>query len=92
MNEFFFFALLANAVCSGYDRGERCLSAICFVMFTCWNVQFSKIFAFLVSQRINFYFKAKLVLRENSEFIVRDSELIRLLESPRSFGLCMLKK
>ena len=53
---------------------------------------FRKYLLSLFSQRINFYFKAKLVLRENSEFIVRDSELIRLLESPRSFSLCMLKK
>ena len=38
---------LANAVNSGYDRGERCLSPVFFAMLTCWHLQFSKIFAFL---------------------------------------------
>ena len=37
---------LANAVNSGYDRGERCLSPVFFAMLTCWHLQFSKIFAF----------------------------------------------
>ena len=58
MNEFFIFvvvvvvvfflSLLTSALCSGYDRGERCLSANFFAMFTCLHVQFSKIFVFLV--------------------------------------------
>jgi len=30
---------------SGYDRGECCLSAVFFVLFTCWHVQFWRIFA-----------------------------------------------
>ena len=37
---------LANAVNSGYDRGERCLSPVFFAMLTCWHLQFPKIFAF----------------------------------------------
>ena len=32
---------------SGHDRGECCLSAVCFALLTCWHVQFSKTFAFL---------------------------------------------
>ena len=45
----FSLSLLANAVNSGYDQGERCLSAVFFALLTCWHVQFSKIFAFLFS-------------------------------------------
>ena len=49
VNETVFLSLLANAVNSGYDRGERCFicSAVFLAMLTCWHVQFSKIFAFL---------------------------------------------
>ena len=42
-------SLLANAVNSGYDQGERCLSPMFFTLLICWHVQFSKIFAFLFS-------------------------------------------
>ena len=45
----FSLSLLANAVNSGYDQGERCLSAVFFALLTCWHLQFSKIFAFLFS-------------------------------------------
>ena len=45
----FSLSLLANAVNSGYDQGERCLSPMFFALLTCWHVQFSKIFAFLFS-------------------------------------------
>ena len=45
----FFLSLLANTVNSGYDQGERCLSAVFFALLTWWHVQFSKIFAFLFS-------------------------------------------
>ena len=45
----FSLSLLANAVNSGYDQGERCLSPVFFALLTCWHVQFSKIFAFLRS-------------------------------------------
>ena len=55
----FFWSLLANAVNSGYDQGECCLSAVFFALLTCWHVQFSKIFAF--------YLYAKLVSREIPE-------------------------
>ena len=44
-----FLFLLANAVKSGYDQGERCLSPMFFALLTCWHVQFWKIFAFLFS-------------------------------------------
>ena len=30
---------------SGYDRGECCLSAVYFALFTCWHIQFGGIFA-----------------------------------------------
>ena len=40
-------SLLANAVNSGYDQGERCLSPMFFGLLTCLHVQFPKIFAFL---------------------------------------------
>ena len=40
-------SLLANAVNSGCDQGERCLSPKFFALLTCWHVQFSKIFAFI---------------------------------------------
>ena len=43
----FFFVASSNAVSSGYDQGERCLSAVFFALLTFWHVQFSKIFAFL---------------------------------------------
>ena len=46
----FFWSLLANAVNSGYDRGERYLSylsPVFFGMLTCWQLQFSKIIVFL---------------------------------------------
>ena len=50
MNEkVFFVASCKNAVNSGYDQGERCLSPMFFALLTCWHVQFSKIFAFLFS-------------------------------------------
>ena len=49
LNRNFSLSLLANAVNSGYDQGERCLSPKFFAMLTCWHVQFSKIFAFLFS-------------------------------------------
>ena len=42
-------SLLANAVNSGYDQGERCLSPKFFALLTCWHVQFSEIFASLFS-------------------------------------------
>ena len=42
MRKFFFFVASSNAVKSGYDQGERCLSAVCFALLTCWHVQFSK--------------------------------------------------
>ena len=45
----FSLSLLANAVNSGYDQGEHCLSPKFFALLTCWHVQFSKIFAFLFS-------------------------------------------
>ena len=45
----FSLSLLTNAVNSGYDQGERCLSPMFFALLTCWYVQFSKIFAFLFS-------------------------------------------
>ena len=38
----FSLSLLANAVNSGYDQGERCLSPKFFALLTCWHVQFSK--------------------------------------------------
>ena len=47
MRKFSVFSHLANAVNSGYDRGERCLSPVFFAMLTCWHLEFSKIFAFL---------------------------------------------
>ena len=34
---FFFWSLLANAVNSGYDRGERCLSVMFIALLTCWQ-------------------------------------------------------
>ena len=43
------FLSLLVAVNSGYNRGERCLSAVFFALLTCWHAQFSKIFAFLFS-------------------------------------------
>ena len=46
------FSLLANAVNSGYDRDERCLSPVFFALLTCWHVQFSKIFAFLFLHKL----------------------------------------
>ena len=55
----FSLSLLANAVNSGYDQGERCLSAVLFALLTCWHVQLSKTFAF--------YLYAKLLLREIPE-------------------------
>ena len=36
-----FFVASSNAVNSGYDQGERCLSAVFFALLTCWHVQFS---------------------------------------------------
>ena len=42
-------SLLENAVNSGYDQGERCLSPMFFALLTCWHVKFWKIFAFLFS-------------------------------------------
>ena len=45
----FSLSLLAYAVNSGYDQGERCLSPKFFALSTGWHVQFSKIFAFLFS-------------------------------------------
>ena len=38
----FSLSLLANAVNSGYDQGERCLSPMFFALLTCWHVQFRK--------------------------------------------------
>ena len=38
----FSLSLLANAVNSGYDQGERCLSPKFSALLTCWHVQFSK--------------------------------------------------
>ena len=48
----FFLKLLANAVNSGHDQGERCLSALFFALLTFWHVQFSKIFAFLFPPKL----------------------------------------
>ena len=45
----FSLSLLANAVNSGYDLGERCLSPMFFALLTCWHEQFSKMFAFFFS-------------------------------------------
>ena len=45
----FSLSLLANAVNSGYDQGERCLSPKFFALLTCWHEQFSKMFAFFFS-------------------------------------------
>ena len=43
MNEkVFFVAFLANAVNSGYDQCERCLSPKFFALLTCWHIQFQK--------------------------------------------------
>ena len=42
-------SLLANAVNSGCDQGERCLSPMSFGLLTCWHIQLSKMFAFLFS-------------------------------------------
>ena len=42
----FSLSLLANAVNSGYDLSERCLSPMFFALLTCWHEQFSKVFAF----------------------------------------------
>ena len=93
MNEFFFFLrflqMLSAAATIEVSVVYQQSALSCLLAGT---YSFRKYLLSLFSQRINFYFKAKLVLRENSEFIVRDSELIRLLESPRSFSLCMLKK
>ena len=36
----FSLSLLANAVNSGYDQGERCLSPMFFALLTCWHVQY----------------------------------------------------
>ena len=52
MNEKVFLSLLANALNSGYDQSERCLSAVFFPLLTCWHVQFSKIFAFLFLHKL----------------------------------------
>ena len=38
----FSLSLLANAVNSGYDQGERRLSPMFFALLTCWHVQFWK--------------------------------------------------
>ena len=46
-----FFVASSDTVNSGYDQGERCLSAVFFALLTCWHVQFSKIFAFLFPPR-----------------------------------------
>ena len=43
---------------SGYDRGECCLSAVFFALFTCWNVQFWRIFALFFFLQINFYLES----------------------------------
>ena len=51
----FSLSLLANAVNSGYDQGERCLSPMFFALLTCWHVQFSKIFAFPFSPLTSIY-------------------------------------
>ena len=45
----FFLSLLANAVNSGYDQGEHCLSPMFFALLTFWHVQFSEIFTSLFS-------------------------------------------
>ena len=37
----FFFLASSNAVNSGYDQGERCLSAVFFALLTCWHAKFS---------------------------------------------------
>ena len=60
-------SVLANAVNSGYDQGEHCLSPMFFALLTCWHVQFLKIFAFLFLHKLTSYLQAKLVLRENPE-------------------------
>ena len=41
---FFSRSLQINAVNSGHNRGECCLSAVFFALSTCWHVQFLKIF------------------------------------------------
>ena len=48
----FSLSLLANAVNSGYDQGERCLSPMFFALLNYWHVQFSKIFAFLFLHKL----------------------------------------
>ena len=48
----FYLSLLVNAVNSGYDQGERCLSPMSFALLTCWHVQFSKMFAFLFLHKL----------------------------------------
>ena len=40
----FSLSLLANAVSSGYDQGERCLSPKFFALLTCWHENFRKYF------------------------------------------------
>ena len=55
-----FLSLLTNAVNSGYDRGDRCLSAVFFALLTCWQVQFLKLFAFLF-----FFYKVSSIYRQN---------------------------
>ena len=45
----FCFVASSNAVNSGYDQGEGCLSAVFFALLTCWHVQISKNFPFFPS-------------------------------------------
>ena len=51
---------------SGHDRGEGCLSAVFFALLTCWNVQFSKIFAFLFFYKNYLPFIGKIGLARKS--------------------------
>ena len=52
-------SLRANAVNSGYDQGERCLSPMLFSLLTCWQVQFSKNLA------SSFFHKLTSIYRQN---------------------------
>ena len=68
VNETVFLSLLANAVNSGYDRGQRCFicSAVFLAMLTCWHVQFSKIFAFLFFSKSKLLFPGKIDFAKKS--------------------------
>ena len=46
-------SLLANAVNSGYDQNERCLSPVFFALLTCWHVQLSNKLTSIYRQNVS---------------------------------------